>query len=164
MRVLQVIQALNSLVSEDTSNANAKEIVALMYDTAMLTSGFDVESPKDYANKVYDMMGMALSGEIEAPAPLATGAPHQVFCWANTALRKLLHRPACLNTSQFTRAIQHRWATFLLYMQGDWKAWDVVLEFLFIHDEGATRMLLDVLGWHAGSKPKAEPKKKETVH
>jgi HSP90 family molecular chaperone len=78
--VLQVIQALNSLVSEDTSNANAKEIVALMYDTAMLTSGFDVESPKDYANKVYDMMGMALSGEIEAPAPPATAVRHQVFC------------------------------------------------------------------------------------
>jgi hypothetical protein len=48
------------LVKEDKSNNSAKEIVTLMYDTAMLTSGFDVEAPKDYANKVYDMMGMAL--------------------------------------------------------------------------------------------------------
>ena len=74
---VQVIQALNSLVAEDKSNANAKEIVNLMYDTAMLTSGFDVESPKDYANKVYDMMGMALSGDsevfLEHPQAIANG-------------------------------------------------------------------------------------------
>lgn len=78
--MLQVIQALNTLVQEDKSNASAKEIVTLMYDTAMLTSGFDVDSPKDYANKVYDMMGMALAGESDAPPaapspPPASGAP-----------------------------------------------------------------------------------------
>ena len=78
--MLQVIQALNTLVQEDKSNASAKEIVTLMYDTAMLTSGFDVDSPKDYANKVYDMMGMALAGESDAPPaapspPPVAGAP-----------------------------------------------------------------------------------------
>lgn len=74
-RVLQVIQALNTLVGEDKSNASAKEIVTLMYDTAMLTSGFDVDSPKDYANKVYDMMGMALAGEADAPAAAPSTPP-----------------------------------------------------------------------------------------
>lgn len=72
---VQVIQALNTLVGEDKSNASAKEIVTLMYDTAMLTSGFDVDSPKDYANKVYDMMGMALAGESENPTPPAAASP-----------------------------------------------------------------------------------------
>lgn len=66
----QVIQALNDLVKADSSSPAAREIVNLMYDTALLTSGFDVDSPKDYASKVYDMMGMALMGEGDA-APAA---------------------------------------------------------------------------------------------
>jgi hypothetical protein len=43
------------------------------------------------------------------------------------------------------------------------EGWDVLMKFSFMHDEVATRMRFDVLGWHAGSKPKAEPKKKETL-
>jgi Hsp90 protein len=58
---VQVIKALDSLVQADKSNESAKEIVDLMYHTALLTSGFDVESPKQYASQVYGMMGMALS-------------------------------------------------------------------------------------------------------
>lgn len=65
-----MIQALNDLVKADSSSPAAREIVNLMYDTALLTSGFDVDSPKDYASKVYDMMGMALMGEGDA-APAA---------------------------------------------------------------------------------------------
>jgi hypothetical protein len=58
---LQVIKALNGLIQADGDSARAKEITNLMYETALLTSGFDVEAPKDYAAKVYGMMGLALS-------------------------------------------------------------------------------------------------------
>jgi Hsp90 protein len=58
---LQVIKALNGLIQADSSSDRAKEITNLMYETALLTSGFDVEAPKDYAAKVYGMMGLALS-------------------------------------------------------------------------------------------------------
>jgi hypothetical protein len=58
---MQVIKSLNGLITADKSNESAKEIANLMYDTALLTSGFDVQSPKDYASKVYGMMGMALA-------------------------------------------------------------------------------------------------------
>ena len=58
---MQVIKSLNGLVQADKSNSSAKEIANLMYDTALLTSGFDVQSPKEYATKVYGMMGMALT-------------------------------------------------------------------------------------------------------
>lgn len=60
-----MIQALNDLVKADNTSPAAREIVNLMYDTALLTSGFDVDSPKDYASKVYDMMGMALMSDSE---------------------------------------------------------------------------------------------------
>jgi hypothetical protein len=57
----QVIKALNELVKVDKGSIQAKEIANLMYETALLTSGFDVDSPKDYAGKVYEMMSMALA-------------------------------------------------------------------------------------------------------
>ena len=78
---VQVIKSLNGLVQADKSNSSAKEIANLMYDTALLTSGFDVQSPKEYATKVYGMMGMALSsgkglgGAAKAKAKPAEGEP-----------------------------------------------------------------------------------------
>jgi hypothetical protein len=50
--------ARNTLVVEDKSIHSANEIVTLMHDTAMLAYGSNVQASKDYANKVYDMMGM----------------------------------------------------------------------------------------------------------
>jgi Hsp90 protein len=64
MRGVQVIKALNGLVQADKSSEKAKEIANLMYETALLTSGFDVEAPKEYAAKVYGMMGLALSQDV----------------------------------------------------------------------------------------------------
>ena len=58
---MQVIKALHGLVTQDALNDSAKEVVSLMYHTALLTSGFDVDSPKKYASQVYGMMGMALT-------------------------------------------------------------------------------------------------------
>jgi Hsp90 protein len=78
---LQVITALHGLIEADKSSEQAKEIIDLMYHTALLTSGFDVDSPKQYANQVYGMMGMALSSgaspaqanEEQAPSGKDTG-------------------------------------------------------------------------------------------
>lgn len=51
---------MNTLVQTAKDSKTAKDVANLMYDTALLTSGFDVESPKAYAAKVHAMMGMAL--------------------------------------------------------------------------------------------------------
>lgn len=71
---VQVIKALHSLVSQDKDNQSAKDVTALMYDTASLTSGFDVASPKQYASQVYGLMGMALQSEGDVPSQKAEGA------------------------------------------------------------------------------------------
>lgn len=59
--VAQVIKALNGLVQSDSESDKGKEIANLMYETALLTSGFDVTSPKSYASRIYGLMGLALS-------------------------------------------------------------------------------------------------------
>jgi len=41
------------------ADEGAKSMVALMYETALLTSGFNIESPKDYATRVYEMIATA---------------------------------------------------------------------------------------------------------
>ena len=46
---------------------NASSMVSLMYETALLTSGFNVESPRDYASRVFEM--------IEAASKATQGAP-----------------------------------------------------------------------------------------
>jgi hypothetical protein len=59
-------------VKAAANSKSAKEVANLMYDTALLTSGFDVESPKAYATKVYGMMGMAISKDTSASGSTQT--------------------------------------------------------------------------------------------
>ena len=73
------IQAL--LRAKDT--ARATDLAELLYETALLTSGFQLESPKEYASKVYTLIKVALGGESGAlggggAATSAGGAPPSV--------------------------------------------------------------------------------------
>lgn len=71
---MQVITALDNLVQADKESSDAAEVVDLMYHTALLTSGFDVESPKDYAQQVYAMMGTALGQNVSEANVSSNGA------------------------------------------------------------------------------------------
>jgi len=64
-----IVQALKEKAESAPDDAGARAMVNLMYETALLTSGFDVESPKEYASKVYAMMESAAG----AAAPPAGG-------------------------------------------------------------------------------------------
>ena len=50
----EVVQKMESLRSSD--EAKAKEMIDLLYDTALFTSGFNLEDTKSYANRVFKMM------------------------------------------------------------------------------------------------------------
>jgi hypothetical protein len=42
-------------------------VAELMYDTALVTSGFTVENPKEFASRIYSMVGMAVSAASSEP-------------------------------------------------------------------------------------------------
>ncbi|CAL8468307.1 g7847 [Coccomyxa elongata] len=64
-----IIQALKDRLDSDADGAKA--VAELMYDTALVTSGFTVESPKEFAARIYNMVGLAVNA---APAAADTAA------------------------------------------------------------------------------------------
>lgn len=75
-----IIKELKTRVEKDQTDKTVKDLVYLLFDTALLTSGFSLEDPTTYAERIHRMikLGLELSGDDEAaPEPVAapTAAP-----------------------------------------------------------------------------------------
>ena len=71
----QIIKSLKgSCGGGSAPDSNASSMVALMYETALLTSGFNIESPRDYASRVFEMIEAASKSNAGA----SSGAPEKV--------------------------------------------------------------------------------------
>ncbi|XP_047961013.1 heat shock protein 90-5, chloroplastic-like [Salvia hispanica] len=57
-----VVKDLNAACKNAPENVDAKRAVELLYDTALISSGFTPDSPAELSNKIYEMMAMALGG------------------------------------------------------------------------------------------------------
>jgi heat shock protein beta len=57
-----VVQGVAALLGEG-DDARARDCAELLYETSLLTSGFALEQPRDYANKVFTLMRLALGAE-----------------------------------------------------------------------------------------------------
>lgn len=49
-------------------------VAELMYDTALVTSGFSVDNPREFAQRIYSMVGLAVSAD-PARADAAAASP-----------------------------------------------------------------------------------------
>lgn len=74
-----IVKELRKRVDADQSDKTIKDLVYLLFDTSLLTSGFSLEDPTTYAERIHRMikLGLELGGEEEevAPAPVAAAAP-----------------------------------------------------------------------------------------
>ncbi|XP_042450819.1 heat shock protein 90-5, chloroplastic-like [Zingiber officinale] len=57
-----IVKDLNAACKNDPSSAEAKRAVDLLYDTALISSGYTPDSPAEVGNKIYEMMALALGG------------------------------------------------------------------------------------------------------
>ncbi|XP_059661212.1 heat shock protein 90-6, mitochondrial [Cornus florida] len=62
-----VIRTLNDACKSSPNDEEALRVIDLLYDTALISSGFTPESPAQLGRKIYEMMGMALSGKWAEP-------------------------------------------------------------------------------------------------
>ncbi|GER50460.1 heat shock protein 90 [Striga asiatica] len=57
-----IVKDLNAACKNSPESTDAKRAIELLYDTALISSGFTPDSPAELGNKIYEMMAMALGG------------------------------------------------------------------------------------------------------
>merc|ERR1712070_734451 len=73
-----IIASLREKVSADQSDKTVKDVIWMLYDTSLLTSGFSLDDPTQFANRIHRLIKLGLSiddeGDDEAmPALESTG-------------------------------------------------------------------------------------------
>ncbi|KAA8532836.1 hypothetical protein F0562_033047 [Nyssa sinensis] len=58
-----IIKDLNAACKNAPDSSDAKRAVDLLYDTALISSGYSPDSPAELGNKIYEMMALALGGK-----------------------------------------------------------------------------------------------------
>ncbi|KAG2272484.1 hypothetical protein Bca52824_067039 [Brassica carinata] len=62
-----IIKNINAAYRSNPNDEDAMRAIDLMYDAALVSSGFTPENPAELGGKIYEMMGIALSGKWSSP-------------------------------------------------------------------------------------------------
>jgi len=62
-----IVKALKAKTEGDKNDKTAKDLVYLLFDTSLLVSGFSLEDPSKYAERIHRMIRLGLSLTDEAP-------------------------------------------------------------------------------------------------
>ena len=57
----QIVEELRKKAEVDNSDKTVKDLVWLLYDTSILTSGFSLDEPHSFANRIHRMVKLGLS-------------------------------------------------------------------------------------------------------
>jgi len=56
-----IVVELRKKSDQDKSDKTVKDLIWLMFDTALLTSGFNLDQPTEFANRIHRMIKLGLS-------------------------------------------------------------------------------------------------------
>jgi len=73
-----IVKELRSKAEVDQNDKTVKDLVMLLFDTALLTSGFSLEDPSGYANRIHRMIKLGLSLDDEEEAVPAAEAVDEI--------------------------------------------------------------------------------------
>merc|ERR1712002_1290562 len=70
----QIMIALKERVEADKNEKSVKDLITLLYETALLSSGFSLESPQDHASRIHRMIKLGLGVDDDDDACIAEDA------------------------------------------------------------------------------------------
>lgn len=62
-----IIETLRQKAEADKNDKSVKDLVILLYETALLSSGFSLEDPQTHANRIYRMIKLGLGKPCTPP-------------------------------------------------------------------------------------------------
>ena len=56
-----IIKELAAKVANDKNDPTVRDLTMLLYESSLLTSGFSLEQPQDFANRLFKLISLGLS-------------------------------------------------------------------------------------------------------
>ncbi|KAJ8082049.1 Hsp90 chaperone hsp82 [Marasmius tenuissimus] len=85
-----IVKELKRKVAEDKGDKSVRDLTFLLFETALLTSGFTLDDPTSFAKRIHRMISLGLDvDEEEESAPAAEAAPTSTEAVSTSAMEEI---------------------------------------------------------------------------